>query len=296
MIGGSQVASWRIYPRVHKDPGSVGHRAGVGQQTGERAKLSMDHPIEFLSVQNEEMALADGAAKLRDLNAEAEQRAEQKHNLTKTSWSYGRNGPATRYVVAGRMPDVRGDHRREPVVDNSIKPRPYLWDYARRSQSHTTMQDCMDGGLRAKGENVGRANFAVDPQALKAQLTRTTCRFGDGRWYGFNKRDTHSHEGAQLEANRKAALANQPLPYLIGQGVVDAYAGRATELPGFDAAASTSDSSSDDDDDEAPAAPGADDAEEEEEEEEAAPQPRPRRARDDDSDVGDAASLKCLRA
>ena len=211
MIGGSQVASWRIYPRVHEDPGSVGHRAGVGQQTGERAKLSMDHPIEFLSVQNEEMALADGAAKLRDLNAEAEQRAEQKHNLTKTSWSYGRNGPATRYVVAGRMPDVRGDHRREPVVDNTIKPRPYLWDYARRSQSHTTMQDCMDGGLRAKGENVGRANFAVDPQALKAQLTRTTCRFGDGRWYGFNKRDTHSHEGAQLEANRASAARKGPL-------------------------------------------------------------------------------------
>ena len=112
MIGGSQVASWRIYPRVHKDPGSVGHRAGVGQQTGERAKLSMDHPIEFLSVHSEEMALADGAAKL---------------------------------------------------------------------------------------------------QALKAQLTRTTCRFGDGRWYGFNKRDTHSHEGAQLEANRASAARKGPL-------------------------------------------------------------------------------------
>ena len=100
---------------------------------------------------------------------------------------------------------------------------------------------------------------------------------------------------AQLEANRKAKAANQPLPYPIGRAVVDTYAGRATELPGFNAG-SSSDSSSDDDDEEMRGAPDDDGVEEEEEEEEAAPRPRPRRARDDDSDVGDAASLKCLRA
>lgn len=211
MIGGSQVASWRCYPRVHRDPTEIERMAGVGGQTGERAKLSMDHEVVFSSVQNDEMALADGAAKLRDLPAEAEQRRVQKHNLTKTSWSYGKNGPSAKYAVSARMPDVRGDHRRAPIYDNSVQPRPYLWDYDRKSQNTTIMQECMDGGLEARGENVGEGTCAVDPQALKAQLTRTTCKFGDGRWYGFNKRATRSHEGADLGANRAQAASKGPV-------------------------------------------------------------------------------------
>jgi len=86
---------------------------------------------------------------------------------------------------------------------------------------------------------------------------------------------------AQLEANRKAKAANQPLPYAIGQAVVDTYAGRATHLPGFNV---SGDSSSDDDEPRAAlpprrratAAPAA------------APTSR-RRARDDDARDDDAA-------
>ena len=108
----TRCASWSIYPRVHGDPDAIARPAGKADQNGDRIKVEMGHRINYKSVQNECMELADGAAKLRDLALEAEQRRVSKHNLTKTSWSYGRNGPGAKYVITGRMPEVPpGDHR-----------------------------------------------------------------------------------------------------------------------------------------------------------------------------------------
>ena len=186
--------------------------AGCGAQTGERAKLKMGHEVVWKSVQNECMELADGAAKLRDLALEQEQRRVSKRNLTKTSWSYGKNGSQTRYEISARMPDIRGDYRSESVFDNkTIKPRPYLWDYDRGCSQTTTMRACMDGGIEAKGENIGQQNFAVDPKELKAKLTTTTYKAGDGLFHGFTKRMTNSHEGAELAENRASAARKGPL-------------------------------------------------------------------------------------
>ena len=40
MIGGSQVASWEVYPRKHADPDAKKQMAGAGSTTGERASLN----------------------------------------------------------------------------------------------------------------------------------------------------------------------------------------------------------------------------------------------------------------
>ena len=166
-----RCSSWSIYPRVHGDPGAIERPAGTGSQNGERIQVAMGHRMVYKSVQNECMELADGAAQLRDLALEAEQRRVSKHNLTKTSWSYGKNGVGAKYKQIGRMPEIPpGDHRAASTHDNTQQPRPYLWDYGRRVSSRTTMQDCMNGGLRPTAENVGKPAAAVDPLELKARL------------------------------------------------------------------------------------------------------------------------------
>ena len=40
MIGGSQVASWEVYPRKHADPDAKKQMAGAGSTTGERASFN----------------------------------------------------------------------------------------------------------------------------------------------------------------------------------------------------------------------------------------------------------------
>ena len=40
MIGGSQVASWEVYPRKHADPNTKKEMAGAGSTTGERASFN----------------------------------------------------------------------------------------------------------------------------------------------------------------------------------------------------------------------------------------------------------------
>ena len=40
MIGGSQVASWEVYPRKHADPDAKKQMAGAGSSTGERASFN----------------------------------------------------------------------------------------------------------------------------------------------------------------------------------------------------------------------------------------------------------------
>ena len=207
-----RCSSWSIYPRVHGDPGAIERRSGTGSQNGERIQVAMGHRMVYKSVQNECMELADGAAQLRDLALDAEQRRVSKHNLTKTSWSYGKNGVGAKYKQIGRMPEIPpGDHRAASTHDNTQQPRPYLWDYKRRCPRRTTMRDCMDGGISPKGENIGKPAFAVDPRELRARLGTSTHRDGDDRWHCFNKRDTRSHVGAHLAENRASAARRGPV-------------------------------------------------------------------------------------
>ena len=110
MIGGSQVASWNIYPHRRQDP-AAGGVAGAGSQTGERAKLNMGHTFPWKTTMNECMELADGCAKDRDLRAEAAERARQKTKLSKTPDSGVLFLGARRGGASGRGGTGRGGRR-----------------------------------------------------------------------------------------------------------------------------------------------------------------------------------------
>ena len=49
MIGGSQVASWEVYPRKHADPNTKKEMAGAGSTTGERASFNYGHQMNYTS-------------------------------------------------------------------------------------------------------------------------------------------------------------------------------------------------------------------------------------------------------
>ena len=71
MIGGSQVASWEVYPRKHADPDAKKQMAGAGSTTGERASFNYGHEMNYTSQMTDDMKLACGHAASRDLVGEA---------------------------------------------------------------------------------------------------------------------------------------------------------------------------------------------------------------------------------
>ena len=71
------------------------------------------------------------------------------------------------------------------------RPRPYLFDEQGKCGSRTTMMDCMDAGLDPRGPASKSPSYGdYDPTELKKKLSRNTHVEGDGRWYGYCKRQT----------------------------------------------------------------------------------------------------------
>lgn len=195
-------AAYREKKYSKNDPATITRLAGVALQRVEH--IAMDHgiPTEWESVQTTSMKLAPLEG--RDLAKEAAERASSKKKLTQTSWTLGRNGSAVDYSSVGGMPEIPpGDHRLPLAVDitKSCAAPFSVTDPSALPAWSTTMRDCMAGGLGDGDGDGNEGSTAVDPRALKVALTASNVEHltkGDGTWYGYNKRETRSHEGADL--------------------------------------------------------------------------------------------------
>ena len=133
MIGGSQVASWEVYPRKHADPNTKKEMAGAGSTTGERASLNYGHQMNYTSQMTDDMKLACGHAASRDLVGEAKERKELRQRLSRHSGPVGfkaDNLPVD-YSQVGSMPNIIWDRdHRSPNMkgDYYHRPRPYRYD------------------------------------------------------------------------------------------------------------------------------------------------------------------------
>ena len=194
MIGGSQVASWEVYPRKHADPDTKKQMAGAGSTTGERASLNYGHQMNYTSQMTDDMKLACGHAASRDLVGEAKERKELRQRLSRHSGPVGfkaDNLPVD-YSQVGSMPNIIWDRdHRSPNMkgDYYHRPRPYRYDDDGVCASRTTMRDCMDGGLDPNGRGAKSPEYKdYDPKELKMKLSRNVHKEGDGHWYGYSKR------------------------------------------------------------------------------------------------------------
>ena len=194
MIGGSQVASWEVYPRKHADPDAKKQMAGAGSTTGERASFNYGHEMNYTSQMTDDMKLACGHAASRDLVGEAKERKELRQRLSRHSGPVGfkaDNLPVD-YSQVGSMPNIIWDRdHRSPNMkgDYYHRPRPYRYDDNGVCASRTTMRDCMDGGLDPNGRGAKSPEYKdYDPKELKMKLSRNVHKEGDGNWYGYSKR------------------------------------------------------------------------------------------------------------
>lgn len=190
------VSSWESYPKKHMDPDVKKNMAGTGSDSGQRASFNYGHAMNYNTQMSDDMKLAMGAAKGRDLKAEAQERKEMKDKARSscTKWSIDVPGaPDVDYSQVGAMPNIvwDKDHRSPNMKgDYYHRPRPYRYDEEGICASRTTMLDCMDGGLDpTDGAGAKSPTYKdFDPRELKMKLSRNVHTEGDGNWYGYSKR------------------------------------------------------------------------------------------------------------